>query len=72
MESRLLDLHGGKISYLIAAASKARKRMKKKIEICDKNMKEVSSNKYVGCKLSFSVGETVSHTIASRIVLANR
>ena len=77
MESKLLDLHKDKSCYIIAGEKKARMRMKKQLDkkplkLYNENMKEEKTNKYLGLQLSFSVQESVTDTVNSRIGLAKR
>ena len=66
-----------KSCYIVTGSKKAKQNIEKKLKkkpllLYDKPMKEVKSNKYLGCLLSPSVSETVSNTINSRIGLAKR
>ena len=77
MESKLLDLHCDKSCYIIAGAKKAREKirkeiMKKPLLLYNGNMKEVANNKYLGCLLAPTVGQSITDTINSRIGLARR
>ena len=77
MESKLLDLHRDKSCYLVAGKKNAREKMRKKLEkkpltLYKDKMPEVNKNKYLGCLLSPTVGETVTNTVNSRLGLAKR
>ena len=77
MESKLLDLHSDKSCFIVAGENKARKKMLKKLEknpliLYEYEMKQVQSNKYLGCLLSSTVSQSVTDTVNSRIRLARR
>ena len=72
MESKLLDLHQDKSCYIVAGAKKAREKIRKEIVkkpllLYNGNMKEVVNNKYLGCLLGPTVGQSITDTINSRI-----
>ena len=77
MESKLLDLHRDKSCYIVAGEKGAKMKMKRALEkkpltLYEEKMKEVKTNKYLGCLLSSTVTESVTDTINSRLGLAKR
>ena len=61
--------------YIVMGNKKARKSLKAQLEkspltLCNKKMKEVKVLKYLGDLLSFSLKESVHHTMIKRVAVA--
>ena len=77
LENKLLDFNLQKSAYIIAGSKKARQKLKVKVEgnpimLCSQLMKEVTSEKYLGCQLSATVADCVINTVNKRLGLATQ
>ena len=77
IDSKSLLLNLDKCCFLVAGGKKARVKMSKEVAnspliLCNREIKQVESNKYLGCYLAQTVSDSISVTVSNRIGLASR
>ena len=77
MESKLLDLHCDKSSYLLFGSKSARNKLQTELKdnplnLCGIPMKEVKAIKFLGDYVSHSLEDSVHQTVSKRIGIARQ
>ena len=77
IEEKLLDFNLNKSCFLVAGEKQSRKNLQKNIEkkpllLCNVPMKQVQEERYLGCQIGVTVGDSVASTVKRRLALASR